>query len=126
VSTLSATSSVPFRRGQIVLVELDPAVGAEQGKTRPAVIVSNDAANAAASGNARGVVTIVPLTSNTAKIRPYQILVTAHDSGLPRDSKAQAEQVRSVASSRIVRPLAWLPGHLIAELDEALRVHLAL
>lgn len=121
-----STVSVPLRRGQIVLVELDPAVGAEQSKTRPAVVVSNDAANAAASQNAHGVVTIVPLTSNIATIRPYQVLVPADDSGLPRDSKAQAEQLRSVSSSRIVRPLAWLPSHLIAELDEAMRVHLAL
>ena len=124
--TSQASAAPILRRGQIVLVELDPAVGAEQGKTRPAVIVSNDAANAAASQNAYGVVTIVPLTGNTATIRPYQVLVSAADSGLPRDSKAQAEQLRSVASSRIVRPLAWLPSHLIEELDEAIRVHLAL
>jgi mRNA interferase MazF len=115
-----------MHRGQIVLVELDPARGSEQGKTRPAVIVSNEAANSAASVNDFGVVTVVPLTSNTARVRPYQVLVRAEDSGLPSDSKAQAEQVRSVAAVRVVRPLAQLPSRVVAEIDDALRTHLSL
>lgn len=108
------------------MVELDAARGSEQGKTRPAIIVSNDGANSAASQNDYGVVTVVPLTTNVARIRPYQVLIRALDSGLPSDSKAQAEQVRSIAAQRIVRPLAQLPLQVVAELDEALRVHLGL
>lgn len=115
-----------FRRGQIVLVELDPARGSEQAKTRPAVIVSNDAANAAASLNDLGVVTVVPLTSNTRRVRDYQVLVRAEDSGLPVDSKAQAEQLRAISTTRIVRPLGLLPLRTVAALDDALRVHLSL
>ena len=115
-----------FRRGQIVLVELDPARGSEQAKTRPAVIVSNDAANAAASLNDLGVVTVVPLTSNTRRVRDYQVLVRAEDSGLPVDSKAQAEQLRAISTTRIVRPLGLLPLRTVAALDHALRVHLSL
>jgi mRNA interferase MazF len=115
-----------YRRGQIVLVELDPARGSEQAKTRPAVIVSNDAANAAASANDLGVVTVVPLTSNTSRVRGYQVLIPAADSGLPLDSKAQAEQVRAISTIRIVRPLGLIPLRTMAMLDDALRVHLAL
>ncbi|MES1169825.1 MAG: type II toxin-antitoxin system PemK/MazF family toxin [Leifsonia sp.] len=115
-----------YRRGQIVLVELDPARGSEQAKTRPAVIVSNDAANAAASANDLGVVTVVPLTSNTSRVRGYQVLIPAAHSGLPLDSKAQAEQVRAISTIRIVRPLGLLPLRTMAMLDDALRVHLAL
>jgi mRNA interferase MazF len=88
--------------------------------------VSNEAANSAASQNDYGVVTVVPLTGNVERVRPYQVLIRAEDSGLPTDSKAQAEQVRSIASLRIVRPFRQLPLRVVAELDEALRVHLGL
>jgi mRNA interferase MazF len=107
-------------------VNLDPARGSEASKTRPAVIVSNDAANATATRLGRGVVTVVPVTSNTGRIYPFQVLLPASLTGLPRDSKAQAEQVRSVAVERIGTRVGQLPSALIAELDQALRVHLSL
>jgi len=114
------------RRGEVVTVNLDPARGSEASKTRPAVIVSNDAANATATRLGRGVVTVVPVTSNTGRIYPFQVLLPASLTGLPRDSKAQAEQVRSVAVERIGTRVGQLPSALIAELDQALRVHLSL
>ena len=52
-----------MRRGEIVRVSLDPARGSEADKTRPAVVVSNDAANAAATRLGRGVITVVPTTA---------------------------------------------------------------
>jgi mRNA interferase MazF len=115
-----------MRRGEIVTVSLDPARGSEASKTRPAVVVSNDAANATATRLGRGVVTVVPVTSDTARIYPFQVLLPAHQAGLPHDSKAQAEQVRSVAVERIGERVGQLPAALIAELDQALRVHLSL
>lgn len=115
-----------MRRGEIVTVSLDPARGSEASKARPAVIVSNDAANATATRLARGVITVVPVTSNTARIYPFQVLLPARQTGLPRDSKAQAEQVRSVAVERIGKRIGRLPAALITELDQALRVHLSL
>jgi len=57
-----------MRRGEIVTVSLDPARGSEASKTRPAVVVSNDAANATATRLGRGVITVVPVTSNTAQL----------------------------------------------------------
>jgi mRNA interferase MazF len=114
------------RRGEIVTVSLDPVRGSETSKTRPAVVVSNDAANATATRLGRGVVTLVPVTSNTARIYPFQVLLPASLTGLPRDSKAQAEQVRSVAIERIGARIGQLPAALIAEVDQALRVHLSL
>ena len=115
-----------MRRGEIVTVSLDPARGPEAAKTRPAVVVSNDAANDAATRLGRGVVTVVPVTSNTARVYPFQVLLPARLTGLPRDSKAQAEQVRSVAVERIGARAGQLPAALIAELDQALRIHLSL
>jgi mRNA interferase MazF len=115
-----------MRRGEIVTVTLDPARGSEASKTRPAVVVSNDAANATATRLRRGVIAVVPVTSNTARIYPFQVLLPARQTGLPRDSKAQAEQVRSVAVERIGQRLGQLPASLITELDQALQVHLSL
>ena len=122
-----STSSVPLlRRGQIVLVSFDPAVGSETTKTRPAVIVSNNAANAVAVRSDRATVTIVPLTSNTTRILPFQVLLPSAATGLERDVKAQAEQVRTIAVAGIARPVGWVPTELMGALDEALRIHLAL
>jgi mRNA interferase MazF len=114
------------RRGEIVTVQFDPARGAEARKTRPAVIVSNNAANATASRLGRGVVTVVPVTSNVSRVYPFQVLLPAGQTGLPRDSKAQAEQVRSVAVEGVGPRIGQLSPALAARLDQALRVHLGL
>lgn len=113
-------------RGEIRLVNLDPVVGSEASKTRPAVLVSNDGANSTAARLGRGVVTVVPVTSNLARVYPFQVELPARATGLRSDSKAQAEQVRSVAVQRIGPRLGRLPADLMAQLDEALRLHLAL
>jgi len=108
------------------MVDLDPSRGAETNKYRPAVIVSNDGANTTAERIGRGVITVVPVTSNTANIYPFQVLLTADSTGLQRDSKAQAEQVRSVDVERIGALVGALDGELRGDLEEALRLHLAL
>lgn len=115
-----------MRRGEIRWVDLDPVRGAESSKRRPAVIVSNDGANTTASRLGRGVVTVVPVTSNTARVYPFQVMLPAGDGGLDRDSKAQSEQVRSVAVERIGALVGQLNAPQLAALDEALRLHLAL
>lgn len=115
-----------MRRGEIVNVSLDPVRGSVAGKTRPSVVVSNDAANATATRLGRGVITVVPVTSNTARIYPFQVMLPAGQTGLRQDSKAQAEQVRSVAVERVGERVGRLTAALIAELDRALRIHLSL
>jgi mRNA interferase MazF len=115
-----------MRRGDIVAVDLEPVRGAEASKRRPAVIVSNDGANATAERLGRGVVTVIPVTSNVDRVYPFQVLLPAAATGLSRDSKAQAEQVRSVAVERVGTHLGRVPPILLRELDDALRLHLAL
>jgi mRNA interferase MazF len=115
-----------MRRGEIRLVDLDPTRAAEANKRRPAVIVSNDGANTTAERLGRGVVTVVPVTSNVTRVHPFQVLLDASITGLDRDSKAQAEQVRSVDVERIGALVASLDQESVAALDEALRLHLAL
>ncbi len=68
----------------------------------------------------------MPVTSNTTRVYPFQVLLEADETGLSRDSKAHAEQVRSVAIERIGARIGQLTAPQIAALDEALRLHLAL
>jgi mRNA interferase MazF len=108
------------------MVDLDPARGAEASKRRPAVIVSNDGANITATRLGRGVVTVVPVTSNVERIHPFQVLLEAASTGLQRDSKAQAEQVRSVAVERVGTRVAMVPPSVMTLVEDALRLHLSL
>lgn len=115
-----------MRRGEIRLVDLEPGRGSESNKRRPAVIVSNDGANATAGRLGRGVVTVVPVTSNVARIFPFQVMLRASDTGLQLDSKAQAEQIRSVAVERIGSRVGVVPPAAMDAIGEALRLHLSL
>ncbi|AVH58724.1 type II toxin-antitoxin system PemK/MazF family toxin [Streptomyces dengpaensis] len=115
-----------MKRGDIYLVDYEPVRGSEASKARPAVIVSNDAANEAVERIGRGVVTLVPLTTNTSRVYPFQVLLPAGEAGLLKDSKVQCEQVRALALERLLRPIGALPRQRMAEIDLALRRHLAL
>ncbi len=115
-----------MRRGEIYLVNLDPAKSGEANKQRPAVIVSNDGANTSAERSGNGVITVVPVTSKVTRIYPFQVLIPADAAGLDRDSKAQAEQVRSISIERFGSVIGEVPHNLMEQLDEALRLHLAL
>ncbi|MFH8471761.1 type II toxin-antitoxin system PemK/MazF family toxin [Streptomyces sp. NPDC018000] len=115
-----------MKRGDIYLVEYEPVRGSEAIKARPSVIVSNDGANAVVSRMGRGVITVVPLTSNTARVYPFQVLLPAAECGLPKDSKVQCEQVRALAEERFLRHVGTVPRRRMAEIDAALRRHLAL
>ena len=113
-------------RGEIRLIDLGRALPGESASQRPAVIVSNDGANATAARLGRGVVTVAPMTSNVSRVYPFQVLVPAHESGLERNSKVQAEQVRSVSVERVGRALGSIPAPLMLRVDDALRLHLSL
>jgi mRNA interferase MazF len=115
-----------MRRGEVYLVDLDPSLGAENQKTRPAIVVSNDAANRTAERNRRGVVTVVPITSNTTRVYPFQVLIAAGDGGLDKESKAQAEQIRSVDVVRLTHRIGTLSPATVRHLDDAIRLHLGL
>jgi mRNA interferase MazF len=115
-----------MQRGEIRVVNLDPVIGSEANKQRPAILVSNDGANTTAARLGRGVLTIVPVTSNTETIHPFQVLLETADTGLTADCKAQAEQVRSVDLQRIGKRIGSVPASVMDALDEALRIHLAL
>ena len=71
-------------------------------------------------------ITVVPITSNVERVYPFQVLLPAAKAGLDRDSKAQAEQIRSIAFERLGERLGVVPASIMLDLDEALRLHLGL
>jgi mRNA interferase MazF len=111
-----------MKRGDIYFAVLDPTLGSETQKTRPVVIVSNNTANKSSS-----LVTVVPLSSQIARVYPFEVLLKAADSGLGKDSKAMAQQVRTLDKQRLSNRRAGTASseHIIA-LDAALKLHLAL
>jgi mRNA interferase MazF len=118
--------SPAMRRSEIRMVDFSVPRGAEAAHRRPAVIVSNDGANRTASSLGRGVVTVVPITSNLVRVYPFQVELPAYVCGLPHDSKAQAEQVRAVAVQCIDFRIGRVPAEYMDRIDDALRLHLDL
>ncbi|WP_420595567.1 type II toxin-antitoxin system PemK/MazF family toxin [Deinococcus sp.] len=110
-----------IRRGDIFLVDFSPARSNEANFTRPAVVMTNNAANAQ-----NVVITVVPLTSNVQRVYSFQLLLPNERTDLDADSKAQVEQLRSVALSRVLRRLGHVPEDLMTQLNERVRLHLAL
>ena len=115
-----------MRRGEIWLADLEPALPGEADKSRPVVVVSNDHSNEAVEILGRGVVAVVPLTSNTRRILNFQVFVEPSESGLTRPSKAQPEQIRAISALRFHQRLGALTPALLRELDEAISLHLGL
>src|SRR5258708_14373490 len=102
-----------MRPGEISIGDLDPTRGSEASKRRPAVIVSNDGANATATRLGRGVVAVIPITSKIQRVYPFQVLLPAATTGLEQDSKAQAEQIRSVAVERVGQQIGQVPANIM-------------
>jgi mRNA interferase MazF len=126
---VSALAVSVGRTGVVAAIDRNPPVPSCPSRTGRslAAVQENDAANAAAGRHGRGVVTVLPVTSNVvARVYPFQALLPSDDTGLPMDSKAQAEQVRSVDVRRIGRRLGEVPPLLMSEVDAALRLHLEL
>ncbi len=111
-----------MKRGEVYYADLNPTVGAEINKRRPVLIVSNDANNRAAS-----TVTVLPITSNVARVYPFEVALSRDESGLPKDSKVQAQQIRTIAKQRITgRAVGRLNDAKMRAVEAALRLHLAL
>ncbi len=109
-----------MRRGEIYYADLSPTIGTEINKRRPVLIVSNEANNRAAT-----TVTVLPITSNVSRIYPFEIPLSPKDSGLPKLSKAQAQQIRTTSKERIRgEVLGHLGATVMRKAADAMRLHL--
>jgi mRNA interferase MazF len=106
-----------MKRGEVWWVEFDPSLGSEIRKKRPAVIVSNDAAN---RNLAR--VVVIPLTSNTERLYPSEALVTLNG----KKAKAMADQIMAADKSRLTDKIDTLSKENILAIDDAIKIHLSL
>ena len=109
------------RRGDIVIVELDPTRGHEIRKTRPSVVVQNDV------GNRNSHTTVVAPATTTHRGYPFEVLVRADESDFNEDSSIRLDQIRSVdIPERIQFVAGQLPASIMREVDSALKLELAL
>ena len=106
-----------MKRGEVWWVEFDPSIGSEIKKTRPAVIISNDAANRNLSR-----VVVVPLTSNTGRLYPGEAPVTIAG----KKGKAMADQIMAASKLRLKSQLGTLSKQDMQAVEDAIRIHLAL
>jgi len=106
-----------MKRGEIWWVEFDPGVGSESRKTRPAIVVGNNAAN---RNLAR--VVVVPLISNAGRLYPGEALVTLQD----KPAKAMADQIMATDKNRLRSRLGAITKADMLAVEDAVRVHLGL
>lgn len=105
------------RRGEVWWVAFDPSVGGEIQKTRPALIISNNAANAALNR-----VIVIPLTSQTSKIYPGEAMVTLNG----EQRKAMGDQIMTASKQRLRTKLGSLDGTDMTGVENALLLQLGI
>lgn len=106
-----------MKRGEVWWVEFDPSIGSEIRKTRPAVIVSNDAAN---RNLAR--VIVMPMTSNVSRVYPGETIVVVKG----QQSKVMADQIMTADKARLKSQIGTLSKAEMVGVDDVIRVQLAL
>lgn len=113
--------SLPLpRRGDVWVVNFNPARGSEQRGRRPALVLQNDV------GNAHSGTTIVAAITTTVKPFPVTVVLGAGEGGLARESMVNLAQILTVDRSRLERRLGELDSNRQAHIDAALRISLGL
>lgn len=111
-----------MKRGDIYFVGLDPTIGGETQKTRPSIIISNNANNAGAP-----TITIIPITSNVKNVYPFEVLLNEKSFGLSKPSKALCNQVRTISKLRVNgNKIGSLDANTMIKVELALKLHLGL
>lgn len=108
-------------RGELYWVRLDPTIGSEIAKTRPAVIISNNVGNEYSDR-----VIVGPVTSGGADwVYPFEVALLAGEAGLDRASKVALDQIRTVDKTRLGPRLGALSPDSMRQVDGAIRLSLA-
>ncbi|MFD1587301.1 type II toxin-antitoxin system PemK/MazF family toxin [Halorientalis brevis] len=111
------------RRGDVVIVELDPTEGSEQRGTRPCLVVQNDVGNE----NAPTTIVVPFTTSRGGKLYPFEVRVSADESPLREDSVALCSQIRTISIEHCITDnIGSVPDERLQEVDTALEYSLGL
>ena len=110
------------RRGEIYLVDFEPARCAEIKKTRPALIIQNDI------GNRYSPITIVAAITPQigGKLYPTEVFVKAPEGGLTADSLVLLNQIRSIDNGCLVKRLGAIKPQTMQKVEDALRISMEL
>src|SRR5205807_2251777 len=120
--TRTAKGSFP-KRGEIYLTALDPTLGREIQKTRPALIIQNDISNRMSE-----ITIVAPITSTVRfPLNPVHVLLPASpETGLAATSVALFNQIRAVDRVRLVKRLGAVSAETLEQVDEAIKISLGL
>jgi len=109
-------------RGDVVLANLEPVIGSEQGSIRPVLIIQNDTSNEYSPTTI-----IAPITSRVyIKEFPTNVFILKKDSKLDKDSTILLNQIRTIDKSRIIKKLTKLDNAIMNKVEMAIRVSLGL
>jgi mRNA interferase MazF len=114
--------NMDLKKGDIVIVRLEPVKGSEQGGTRPALIIQNDISNEFSPTTI-----IAPITSKIySKFYPTNVFILKKDSRLDKDSNVLLNQIRTIDKSRVIKRISSLDSQLMHKVDRAIKVSLGL
>jgi mRNA interferase MazF len=111
------------KRGEIYLTALDPTLGREIQKTRPALVIQNDVSN-----RVSGITIVAPITSTVRfPLNPVHTLIAADkNTGLSVTSVALLNQIRAVDRMRLIQRLGVVDAETMEQVDEAIKISLGL
>ncbi|MDA2936065.1 type II toxin-antitoxin system PemK/MazF family toxin [Patescibacteria group bacterium AH-259-L05] len=118
---MTKDSPITPKRGEIYLVSLDPTIGSEINKTRPAVILQNDIDNRYSS-----VTIVAAISSKVERLYPTEILVKSGEGGLDKNSRVLLNQVRTIDKQRLVKKIGTLTRETMSHIDQSLKISLGL
>lgn len=108
-----------MKKGDLFWANLDPTIGSEISKKRPVLIVSNNINNRYAE-----TITILPVTTSTDRVFPFEILINAGDGNIPETSKIKANQIRTIDKQRLFQKIGTISVSKLNEAEKAILIHL--
>lgn len=111
-----------IKRGDILLVDLEPVKGSEQGKIRPCLVIQNDVGNSMASTTL-----IAAMTSRTDMEYPFTVFIKKDEGNIMKDSLILLNQIRTISiKDRVIKKLGFLKPEVMKKVDNAIKISLAL